>query len=86
MISKLDKIPDGTTNKKELVNIKKLEDIRLSLNAKIDLLVSQAFNLYQQLSSPSLGGEWDDIVQDFCFMARWIDGKNVVSTENRDQD
>ena len=47
MISKLDKIPDGTTNKKELVNIKKLKDLRSSLNEKMDSLVSKAFNLYQ---------------------------------------
>ena len=51
MIAKLDVIPDGSTNKKELPTIKKFEDIGLSLNAKMDMLVFKAFNIYQQLLS-----------------------------------
>ena len=87
VIAKLDAIPDEITDKKELTTIKKLKELRLSLNAKIDMLISKAFNLYQQLLSPSLGSEWDKTTSSKNTASRQAGSKNnVVSAENRGQD
>ena len=47
VIAKIDAIPDGTTNKKELVTLKKLRYIHLSLSRKMDVMVLKSFTLYQ---------------------------------------
>ena len=85
-IKKIDAVPEDTSDKKELATIEKLEDLRLSLSDKMDKLVAKAFNLYQQMLSPTLRAEWDDIVQEHCFTVGWTDDQGVVSTENRGQD
>eukprot|EP00957_Ditylum_brightwellii_P013140 992912-Ditylum_brightwellii.AAC.1 len=46
----------------------------------MDMLIARAFNLYQQMLSPMLHAEWDDIVQKHCYTADWLD-KNSVATE-----
>eukprot|EP00957_Ditylum_brightwellii_P122398 9333551-Ditylum_brightwellii.AAC.1 len=67
ILAKLDAIPKDTCNKKELVAIKKLKDMRLSLDKKMDTVIAMAFNLCQQMLSPTLHAEWDDIVQKHCY-------------------
>jgi hypothetical protein len=36
-------------------------------------IVVKVFNLYQQMSSTALCVEWDDLVDEICFSAGWID-------------
>ena len=43
-------------------------------------IIVKAFNLYQQMSSPALRAEWDDIVDEICFTKDWIDDKKVKFT------
>ena len=86
VLKKIDAIPDETTNMKELTTLKKLEALNLDLSEKMDSLILKSFTLYQQLLSPTLHGEWNDIVQNKCFTAGQIDENNVASTENRGQD
>ena len=47
---------------KELANLKKLNTIQCDLQDKMDSLVLKAFVLYQQMLSPVLRAEWDNIV------------------------
>ena len=43
------------------------------------------FNLYQQLLSPALHVEWDDLVDELCFTKDWLDDKGVQSTAKHGQ-
>eukprot|EP00957_Ditylum_brightwellii_P135224 10311467-Ditylum_brightwellii.AAC.1 len=52
----------------------------------MDMLIVRAFNLYQQMLSPTLRTEWDDIVQKHCYTAGWLDENSVASKENQGQD
>eukprot|EP00957_Ditylum_brightwellii_P122973 9376292-Ditylum_brightwellii.AAC.1 len=52
----------------------------------MDTLIARAFNLYQQMLSPTLHTEWDNIVQKHCYTAGWLDKNSVASKENRGQD
>ena len=53
MYNKIKAIPDGTMNPKDIANLKKLEDLWLSLSKRMDLLVMKAFTLYQQMQEGS---------------------------------
>eukprot|EP00957_Ditylum_brightwellii_P204636 15340225-Ditylum_brightwellii.AAC.1 len=52
----------------------------------MDMLIARAFNLYQQMLSPKLHAEWDDIVQKHCYTAGWLDKNSVTSKESQGQD
>eukprot|EP00957_Ditylum_brightwellii_P123342 9404699-Ditylum_brightwellii.AAC.1 len=60
-------------NKKELASMKKLQDMRTTLDKKMDTLIARTFNLYQQMLSPTLRAEWDGIVQKHCYTAGWLE-------------
>eukprot|EP00957_Ditylum_brightwellii_P098914 7535104-Ditylum_brightwellii.AAC.1 len=86
VFAQLDTIPKDMRNKKELVGMKNLQDMHMALDKKIDALIARAFNLYQQMLSPTLCTEWDGIVQKHCYTAGWLDKNKVTSKENRGQD
>ena len=46
-VKKLNAIPDGTTNKKEIESLKKLKTIQLGLSNKMDSMILKTFTLYQ---------------------------------------
>eukprot|EP00957_Ditylum_brightwellii_P110723 8444105-Ditylum_brightwellii.AAC.1 len=52
----------------------------------MDALIAKAFNLYQQMLSPTLRPEWDGMVQKHCYIAGWLDKNKVASKENQGQD
>eukprot|EP00957_Ditylum_brightwellii_P158564 12069496-Ditylum_brightwellii.AAC.1 len=52
----------------------------------MDMLIVRAFNLYQQMLSPTLCAEWDAIVQKHCYIAGWLDKNKVAIKENQCQD
>eukprot|EP00957_Ditylum_brightwellii_P077510 5889776-Ditylum_brightwellii.AAC.1 len=62
VLAQLNTIPKDTCDKKELAGIKKLQDVRMALDKKMYTLIVRAFNLYQQVLSPTLYTEWDNIV------------------------
>eukprot|EP00957_Ditylum_brightwellii_P106985 8162732-Ditylum_brightwellii.AAC.1 len=62
ILAQIGMILKDTRNKKELADMKKLQDMRMALDKKMDALIVRAFNLYQQMLSPMLRAEWDDIV------------------------
>ena len=62
VLVKIDAIHDRTSNTKELVTLKKLKALQLDLSKKMDSLVLKSFTLYQQMFSPPLCGECDNIV------------------------
>ena len=86
MLVKIKGISDRTSNKKEFATLKKLESLQLDLGEKMEPLVLKSSTLYQQMLSPTLCGEWDNIVQEQCFTADWINKNDVVSTPERGQD
>eukprot|EP00957_Ditylum_brightwellii_P188417 14343437-Ditylum_brightwellii.AAC.1 len=52
----------------------------------MDMLIARAFNLYQQMLSPMIRAEWDDIVQKHCYTAGWFGKNSITSKENQGQD
>eukprot|EP00957_Ditylum_brightwellii_P137405 10476029-Ditylum_brightwellii.AAC.1 len=82
VLAQLDTIPKDTRNKKELAGIKKLQDMCMALDKKMDTLIAKAFNLYQQMLSPTIRTEWDDIIQKHCYTAGLLDKNSVASKEN----
>eukprot|EP00957_Ditylum_brightwellii_P196712 14987748-Ditylum_brightwellii.AAC.1 len=52
----------------------------------MDMLIDRAFNLYQQMLSPTLHTEWDGIVQKHCYTAGWLNKNSIASKENQGQD
>eukprot|EP00957_Ditylum_brightwellii_P073730 5602965-Ditylum_brightwellii.AAC.1 len=46
LLAQLDMIPKYTRDKKELAGMKKLQDMSMALNKKMDVLIAMAFNLY----------------------------------------
>eukprot|EP00957_Ditylum_brightwellii_P200142 15257681-Ditylum_brightwellii.AAC.1 len=86
ILAQLDTILKDTCDKKELVGMKKPQDMHMALDKKMDALIARAFNLYQQMLSPTLRAEWDGIVQKHCYTASWLDKNKIASKENRGQD
>eukprot|EP00957_Ditylum_brightwellii_P139224 10611464-Ditylum_brightwellii.AAC.1 len=82
VLAQLVTISKDTRNKKELAGIKKLQDMHMSLDKKMDTLIARAFNLYQQMLSPKLCVDWDNIVQKHCYTAGWLDENSIASKEN----
>eukprot|EP00957_Ditylum_brightwellii_P176267 13421202-Ditylum_brightwellii.AAC.1 len=62
--------------------MKKLQDMRRALDKKMDALIVRAFNFYQQMLSPMLRAEWDDIIQKHCYIAGWLYKNKVAIKEN----
>ena len=52
----------------------------------MDSLILESFTPYQQILSPTLHSKWDDIVQEHCFTAGWIDENDVPSPDERGWD
>ena len=71
--------------KKKKNSLKRLEELHGSIALKMSAIIVKAFNLYQQMSSPALRAEWDDIVDEICFTKDWLDDKGVKSTVERGQ-
>ena len=67
----------------ELDKLKKLTTLRRNLKDKMDNLVLKAFVLYQQMLSPALRVEWDDIVQEHCHTTGWKLSDDTSSLEER---
>ena len=55
--------------------MKRLEELHGSIALKMSAIIVKAFNLYQQMSSPALRAEWDDIMDEICFTKDWLDDK-----------
>jgi hypothetical protein len=70
-----DEMTDKTKN-----TLKRLEELRGSLSLRMSAIIVKAFNLYQQMSSPMLRVEWDDIVDEIYFSTGWLDDTGVKST------
>ena len=88
VLIKIQAIPDGTTDTKERATLKKLNALQCNLQDKMDKLVLKTFVLYQQMLSPALHAEWDNIVQDYCHMTGWkfSDGKASLEEGGREWD
>ena len=62
-----------------------MQELHGSITFKMSAIIVKAFNLYQQMSSPALHVEWDDIVDEICFTKDWLDDTGVKSTVKRGQ-
>eukprot|EP00957_Ditylum_brightwellii_P148319 11292158-Ditylum_brightwellii.AAC.1 len=82
ILAQLNTIPKDMHNKKELAGMRKLQDMNMALDKKMDTLIARAFKLYQQMISSTLCVKWDDIVQKHCYTAGWLDKKKVASKVN----
>jgi hypothetical protein len=71
-----------TKEKKSLERLKETQD---SIALKMNAIIVKAFNLYQQMSSPALRVEWDDIVDEICFTKDWLNDEGVKSPVERGQ-
>ena len=64
VLRKIDAIPEDSTIPKEIEKHRKLELIQVGFSDKMDSLIIKSFTLYQQLLSPPLCAEWDEVIQE----------------------
>ena len=64
VLTKIELIPGGASDPKELATLKKSKKLRLELSKKMDSQVLKSFTLYQQMLSHTLRSECDNIVQE----------------------
>ena len=70
---------------KTKTTLEKLEDLHDSIALKMNVIIMKAFNLYQQMLSPTLRVKWDVTVNKICFFAGWLDDLGVKSTVKHGQ-
>jgi hypothetical protein len=56
-----------------------LEELHGGVLLHMNAVIVRAFHLYQQMSSPVLRAEWDDIMDKIFFVKGWFDVKGVKS-------
>ena len=86
VLKKIDAIPEDTADVTQLEKLRKLELVQEGFSDKMDSLITRSFTLYQQLLSPTLRAEWDEVVQEHCFTSGWIQADATISIEHRGQD
>ena len=76
MVVAINATSEDATDKisKTLKNLNKLQG---SILLKMNTLIVKAFNLCQQMSSPMLCIEWDNIVEKICFDKGLLNDKGV---------
>ena len=52
---------------KEKNSLKRLEELHCSIALKMNVIIVKAFNLHQQILSPTIRVEWDDLVDEIYF-------------------
>ena len=77
-----DPAKQSNAEKKRLKDLNALSN-KVTLQATASIV--NAFNLYQQMCSPALRAEWEDLVQEECFSTGWIKPDGSESTVARGQ-
>ena len=62
-----DALSANTVNPAEKKARKKFEDQAAVLKKRVEVIMTKAFTIYQQMCGPALRTEWDQLVQDHCF-------------------
>ena len=81
-----DAISANTINPAEKKARKKFEDLASVLKKRAEVIMTNAFTIYQQMCGPTLRAEWDQLVQDHCFSTSYKLPDGSTATQERGQD